>query len=701
VPGSSSQGVFLSYRREDAAPYARLLKSELRERIPAAQVFMDLDSIEAGLDFADVIRDALESCAVLVALIGRQWVTIADDGGNRRLDNPDDFVRFEVQTALERGVRVIPVLVDGATPLRQQQLPAELQKLARLNAFELSYGRYEYDATRLLDLIGRALAAVSVPAIEPADMDRGGGEISAPKPATPPMSRPAADRIAQGISSVTELIARTLGPMGRTSVLQDQAGNDIEAFDADMIVEHFVPDDPRETLGVTYVREMVREQHQVAHDGAATAAVLARAMTTRVMAELQAGANPIALKRGIQAGVERVAAELSALAIDVETKEQLVALAHTCTADATLGEMVAEAWNQVGRDGVITVEESSTLRPELELTEGMRFDQGYLSAQFVTDTDRAEAVLGDPYILIARSKIRMAKDLLPVLEKVAESGEALLIIAEDVEGEALATLAVNKVRGLLKSVAVKAPGASDRAIYGDIAILTGGQAIAEEIGLKLEDTGLDRLGRARKVVVTKDETTIIDGAGDADAIMGRINQIRTEIDDADSDYSRAELQQRLARLAGGVAVIRIGPAAEAAPHQRMKLAESAVVVTREAISRGLLSGGGSALLDVQHRLKENAEFGNSISSLRPDEKAGIAVVLDSLAEPLKRVMANAGWDPARLAHPISAWEAGTGFDVIANKTTDMQAAGIIDSCAVVSHAVANAASLTQRLLLAV
>jgi chaperonin GroEL len=726
VPGSSSQGIFLSYRREDAAPYARLLKSELREHIPDVQVFMDLDSIEAGLDFAEVIRAAVDSCAILVALIGRQWATLADDGGNRRLDNPDDLVRFEVQTALDRGVRVIPVLVDGAAPLRQQQLPDPLQKLARLNAFELSYGRYEYDATRLLDLIERALAAASdvaadgtsPPSTDPADLEHGGQEFFAPArsapPASPTVAAPqtvrgdskalqAAGRIAQGVSSVTELIARTLGPVGRISVLQDQAGNDIEASDARTIAEHFVPEDPREALGVTYVREMVREQHQDAHDGAATAAVLADAMTARAMEGLRAGANPMSLKRGIETAAERVRVELLTIAKDVEYKEQLASLAQTCTADASIGQVIAEAWDKVGKEGAITVEESNTFGLELELTEGMRFDKGYIAPYFVTDPERREAVLDDPYILVVDSKISANNDVLPVLDRVVQSGKSLLVIAEDVEGEVLATLVLNKMRDLFKSVAVKAPGFGDRrkAMLGDIAILTGGQVISKEVGVKLADVDLNRLGRARKVVVTKDETTIIDGAGDADQIRRRVNQLRTDIDNTDSDYDREKLQERLAKLAGGVAVIKIGAADETALQQRKQLAESAISITREAIAQGLLPGGGSALVEVQHRLGANDGHSAGIPSRTPDEATGVAIVFGSLAEPLKRIMANAGYDPPGLADSISAWEAGTGFDVMTNKQTDMLAAGIIDSCAVVSQSVANAINLTQRLLLVV
>jgi len=718
VAGSSSRGIFLSYRREDAAPYARLLKYQLSERFPDAQVFMDMDSIEAGLPFADVIRDAVDSCTVLVAFIGQQWVTLADEEGHRRLENPDDVVRFEVQTALERGVRVIPVLVDGARALRHQELPSGLEELAGLNALELSYGRYEYDAGRLLDLIQRVLGEIDDLAdLESADTERSGHESPVAAPSTPPPSpRPtvaksvhgddkppqAADRVARGVRSVSELIARTLGPMGRTSLVQDQAGSDVEASDARTIVQYFVPEDPREALGVTYVREMIREQQKAAHDGAATATVLAHAMTTGAMEGLRAGAKPTSLKRGIEATVERVSEELSKLSKDVKTKEQIASLVTICTGDTMIGEMIAEAMDKVGEEGAITVEESNTFGLELELTAGMRFDKGYRSPYFITDEDRAEAVLeDDPYILIVNSKVSANKDLLPLLDKVVQSGKPLLVIAEDVEGEALATLVVNKTRGQFKSVAVKAPGFGDRrkAMLKDIAILTGGQVISEEAGLKLETADLDLLGRARKVVVTKDETTIVDGWGDWEQISGRVNQIRTEIENTDSDYDREKLQERLAKLAGGVAVIRIGAGTEAVLQQRKQLVESAVSIAREAVTTGILPGGGAALVQVQHRLGHDGGHSAEISSPTPDEATGMAIVVDSLAEPLKQILANAGYDPAELANSITAWRAGTGFDVITNKETKMLAAGIIDSRWVVSQAVANAANLTQRLLL--
>jgi chaperonin GroEL len=510
-----------------------------------------------------------------------------------------------------------------------------------------------------------------------------------------------ADRIASGIGNATKLIARTLGPMGRKCVVRDQSGSDVEASDAKTIVDYFVPEDPRDVLGATFVREMVREQELAAHDGAATAAVLAHAMTVKAVDALRAGVDPMSLKRGIEATVERVSEELSKLAKDVETKEEIASLITTSTGDAAIGEVIAEALDKVGKEGVITVEDSNTFGLELELTEGMRFDKGYISPQFHTESEGMEAVLEDPYILIVGSKVSANKDLLPVLDKVAQSGKPLVIIAEDVEGEALATLVVNKIRGRFKSVAVRAPGFGNRrkAILGDIAILTGGYVISEEVGLKLESADLDLLGRARKVVVTKDETTIVDGAGDPEQISDRINQIRAEIDNTDSDYDREKLQERLAKLAGGAAVIKVGALTETALYQRKQLTESAVAIARESITWGLLPGGGTALMEVQRRLGTGGKRRTSGQSLVPDQLDGAAIVSASLAEPLKQILANAGIDPAKLAKPISSWIPATGLDVITNEHTDMARAGIIDSCWVVTQAVANAAKLTERLLL--
>jgi chaperonin GroEL len=713
VPGLSSRGIFLSYRRDDAAPYARLLQFQLRERFPDARVFMDLDSIEPGLDFAEVIHDAVDSCAVLIALIGRQWATLTDEEGHRRLDNSDDYVRFEVEAALGRGVRVIPVLVDGARPLRQQQLPAELQRLARLNALELSYGRYEYDADRLLDLIQRMLAPAASTGTEqhpPATADA--EFLAGPTTAITQASRAEGargsdpplqtwDRVSRGITGVTELISRTLGPMGRTCVLTDQSGRDIEAPDSTTIAEHFVPGHPHDALGASYVRTMVGDQHRAAHDGAATAAVLAQAMVARTVDALHGGANPMSLKRGITAAVAQVSEELAQIASGVMDKDQIASLATTADGDPAAGQIIAEAIDKVGKEGSLTVERNNTSDLALELVEGMRFANGYISPNFVTNSERTEAVLEEPYILLTTAKISAGQALQPLLAKVVETGKPLAVIARDVEGEALATLIASNLPGPSRFVAVKAPGTGDqrKAMLGDIAIQTGGSVVAEETGLTLEGVGLDKLGRARRVIATKDETMIVDGRGDADQIAGRVNQIRREWDElanTDLDIDRGRLMERLVKMAGGVAVIKVGAASEAELEQRKQRLECAVLISRAAIETGILPGGGAALVDVQRRLINGTIPATPATA---DEATGTAIVVDSLAEPLKQIVTNAGQDPAVIAGSLASWPPGTGIDVLAGVPKDMLKAGIIDTVSVVSQAVTNAANLTQRLLL--
>ena len=382
----------------------------------------------------------------------------------------------------------------------------------------------------------------------------------------------------RGMNQLADAVKVTLGPKGRNVVLEKKWGAPTITNDGVSIAKEIELEDPYEKIGAELVKEVAKKTDDVAGDGTTTATVLAQALVREGLRNVAAGANPMALKRGIEAAVERVAAELLSMAKDVETREQIASTASISAADPAIGELIAEAMDKAGKEGVITVEESNTFGLELELTEGMRFDKGYINFYFATDMERQEAVLEDPYILIANSKIGNVKDLLPILEKVMQSGKALLIIAEDVEGEALATLVVNKIRGTFKSVAVKAPGFGDRrkAMLGDIAILTGGQVITEEVGLKLDSVGLDLLGRARKIVVTKDETTIVDGAGDAEAIEGRKSQIRAEIEKSDSDYDREKLQERLAKLAGGVAVIKAGAATEVELKERKHRIEDAV-----------------------------------------------------------------------------------------------------------------------------
>src|ERR671917_465694 len=403
-----------------------------------------------------------------------------------------------------------------------------------------------------------------------------------------------------GVNRLANAVRVTLGPRGRNVVIDKKWGAPTITNDGVTIAKEIELEDPWENMGAQLVKEVATKTNDVAGDGTTTATVLAQSMVREGLRNVAAGANPMALKRGIEKAVAAAIDSIKSQARDVETKEQIASTASISAADETVGEIIAEAMDKVGKEGVITVEESNTFGLELELTEGMRFDKGYISAYFMTDAERMEAVFDDPYILIVNSKISSVKDLLPILEKVMQSGKPLVIIAEDLEGEALATLVVNKVRGTFKSVAVKAPGFGDRrkAMLQDIAILTGGQVISEEVGLKLENTGIELLGQSRKVVITKDETTIVEGAGDGDQISGRVNQIRAEIEKSDSDYDREKLQERLAKLAGGVAVIKVGAATEVELKERKHRIEDAVRAAKASVEEGILAGGGVALLQA-------------------------------------------------------------------------------------------------------
>jgi chaperonin GroEL len=446
-------------------------------------------------------------------------------------------------------------------------------------------------------------------------------------------------------------------------------------------------------MGALLLKEAATNTNDVAGDGTTTATVLAQALVREGLRNVAAGANPMSLKRGIEAAVERVSEELSKLAKDVETKEQIASTASISAGDTSIGEMIAEAMDKVGKEGVITVEESNTFGLELELTEGMRFDKGYISHYFATDPERMEAVLEDPYILIVNSKVSANKDLLPLLDKVVQSGKPLVVIAEDVEGEALATLVVNKIRGLFKSVAVKAPGFGDRrkAMLGDIAILTGGQVISEEVGLKLENADLDLLGKARKVVVTKDETTIVDGGGDAEQIAGRVNQIRAERDNTDSDYDREKLEERLAKLAGGVAVIKAGAATEVELKERKHRIEDAVRNAKAAVEEGIVAGGGVALLQAGQIAFKKLELGG-------DEATGAQIVRRALEEPLKQIAVNAGLEGGVVAEKVRSLSAGHGLNAADGEYVDMFKAGIIDPAKVTRSALQNAASIAGLFL---
>ncbi|MEV4571152.1 chaperonin GroEL [Nonomuraea sp. NPDC049419] len=497
----------------------------------------------------------------------------------------------------------------------------------------------------------------------------------------------------RGMNQLADAVKVTLGPKGRNVVLEKKWGAPTITNDGVSIAKEIELEDPWEKIGAELVKEVAKKTDDVAGDGTTTATVLAQALVREGLRNVAAGANPMALKKGIESAVERVSEELSKLAKDVETKEQIASTASISAADPEIGSLIAEAMDKVGKEGVITVEESNTFGLELELTEGMRFDKGMTSMYFVTDSDRMEAVLEDPYILIVNSKVSANKDLLPLLDKVVQSGKPLLIIAEDVEGEALATLVVNKIRGLFRSVAVKAPGFGDRrkAMLNDIAILTGGQVIAEEVGLKLETATLDLLGRARKVVVTKDETTIVDGAGDAEQISGRVNEIRAEIERTDSDYDREKLQERLAKLAGGVAVIKAGAATEVELKERKHRIEDAVRNAKAAVEEGIVPGGGVALLQAGAKAFDKLE-------LNGDEATGAAIVKKALEEPLKQIAVNAGLEGGVVVERVRNLTPGEGLNAASGEYVNMFESGIIDPAKVTRSALQNAASIAALFL---
>jgi chaperonin GroEL len=497
----------------------------------------------------------------------------------------------------------------------------------------------------------------------------------------------------RGMNQLADAVKVTLGPRGRNVVLEKKWGAPTITNDGVSIAKEIELDDPWETIGAELVKEVAKKTDDVAGDGTTTATVLAQALVREGLRNVAAGSNPMALKKGIEKAVEAISAELSAMAKPVETKEQISATASISAADSTIGEMIAEAMDKVGKEGVITVEESNTFGLELELTEGMRFDKGYISPYMVTDTERMEAILEDAYVLICNSKISNIKDLVPILEKVMQSGKPLAIIAEDIEGEALATLVVNKIRGTFRSAAVKAPGFGDRrkAMLQDIAILTGGTVISEEVGLKLEAATLDLLGKARKVVITKDETTIVEGAGDDEMIKGRVNQIRAEIEKTDSDYDREKLQERLAKLAGGVAVIKAGAATEVELKERKHRIEDAVRNAKAAVEEGIVSGGGVALLQASKKAFDKLK-------LSGDEATGAKIVEFAVEAPLKQIAINAGLEGGVIVEKVRHLDPGHGLNAATGEYVDMIKTGIIDPAKVTRSALQNAASIAALFL---
>ena len=501
----------------------------------------------------------------------------------------------------------------------------------------------------------------------------------------------------RGMNVLADAVKVTLGPKGRNVVLEKKWGAPTITNDGVSIAKEIDLEDPYEKIGAELVKEVAKKTDDVAGDGTTTATVLAQALVREGLRNVAAGANPMALKKGIDRAVTIVCDELLLMAKDVETKEQIASTAAiSAGGDQEVGDLIAEAMDKVGKEGVITVEESNTFGLELELTEGMRFDKGYISPYFVTDPERMEAELEDPYILIANSKISSVKDVLPILEKVMQSGKPLVILAEDVEGEALATLVVNKIRGTFRSVSVKAPGFGDRrkAMLQDIAILTGAQVISEEVGLKLDGTTLDLLGRARKVVVTKDETTIVEGAGDPEQIQGRVNQIRAEIEKSYSDYDREKLQERLAKLAGGVAVIKVGAATEVELKERKHRIEDAVRNAKAAIEEGIVAGGGVALIQAM----KSATAKIDALGLTDEQLVGANIVRVAVSAPLKQIAENAGLEGGVVAEKVRELPVGHGLDASNGEYVDMIKAGIIDPAKVTRSALQNAASIAGLFL---
>ncbi|MSO78865.1 MAG: chaperonin GroEL [Acidimicrobiia bacterium] len=498
-----------------------------------------------------------------------------------------------------------------------------------------------------------------------------------------------------GMNKLADAVRVTLGPKGRNVVLEKKWGAPTITNDGVSIAKEIDLEDPIEKIGAELVKEVAKKTDDVAGDGTTTATVLAWSMVREGLRNVAAGANPMVLKKGIEAAVITAVESIKSQAVKVETdKAQIANVAAISAADIEIGSMIAEALEKVGTDGVITVEESQTFGMELDLVEGMRFDKGYISPYFVTDPERMEAVLDDAYILLVSSKISAVKDMLPVLEKVMQGGKPLAIIAEDVEGEALATLVVNKIRGTFKSVAIKAPGFGERrkAMLQDMAILCGGQVVSEEVGLKLENVGLDLLGKARKVVVTKDETTIVEGAGSKEEVQGRINQIKAEIDNTDSDYDREKLQERLAKLSGGVAIIKVGAATEVELKEKKHRIEDAVQTTKAAVEEGVVAGGGVALLRAQAKVLETA------ATLEGDEATGARMVARSLEEPMKQIAVNAGLEGGVVIEKVKDLKGANGLNAATGVYEDLVKAGVIDAAKVTRSALQNAASIAALFL---
>ncbi len=500
--------------------------------------------------------------------------------------------------------------------------------------------------------------------------------------------------LAVGADKLANTVKVTLGPKGRNVVIDKKYGTPLITHDGVTVAREIELEDPYENIGAQLIKEVATKTNDVAGDGTTTATVLAQAMIHEGMKNVAAGANAMVLKRGMDQGLEAAVTEIKKLAKPIKTRDEIAQVAAISAADSSIGELIADAMEKVGNEGVITVEESQTMGTELEVVEGMQFDKGYLSAYMVTDTERMEAVLDDPYILIVNKKLAAVAEILPILEKVMQAGRPLLIIAEDVEGEALATLIVNKIRGTFNAIAVKAPGFGDRrkAMLDDIAVVTGGQAITEELGIKFENLELDMLGRARQVIITKDNTTIVEGKGKAGDISGRVKQLKREIEATDSTFDKEKLQERLAKLAGGVAVVKVGAASETELKERKHRIEDALSATKAAVEEGIVPGGGVVLITVINAVKK------AIAGFEGDTKTGAEIVVAALHEPMKQLADNAGFEGAVVVEKIKDLPKGQGLNVMTGKYVDMVKAGIVDPVKVTRSAIQNAVSVASMLL---
>jgi chaperonin GroEL len=687
--------VFICYRRAEDSGWAQLIRTRLQEQLGDAHVFMDVADVGLGKNYKVEIEQAIGASKVIVAVIGRDWSSLSDSRRKRRLDNPADPVRLELESALQMDKLIIPALVGGARMPEPDELPSTLTDFAYRNAIDINDTRSEYDVAQLVTAIRGVIKPGNVLEVESPAQPLPTSVTDAPPPSPssrPPMLANEVRRaLAAGIEAVVETIRPTLGPAGEYVVLRGEGGRrrTREGF---VIVRALSLDDPSEDEGAELIRDMAVEIHAATGSGVSTAAIMAGVVVGDTVAAATSGSNRPQLVRGMRAAAESASERLIELSLGIASKEEVARLASIAVEDDEIGEVVADAIDKVGIDGVVNVEEGQTFGMDLEFTEGMQFDKGYISPYMVTDSERMEAVLEDPYILVANERIALVRDLLPVLEQVIQSGKPLLVIADDVEGESLATLVVNKLRGTFTGIAVKAPGFGDRRkrMLEDIAILTGGEVITEEMGLKLENTQLVQLGRARRVVVAKDTTTLVDGAGDGEAIKGRINQIKSEIENTDSDFDREKLQERLAKLAGGVAVVKVGAATETEMKEKKQLVEIAVR-TVMTLRDGIVAGGGAALVAASAAIE--------VGDYEDDERIGAEAVQTALLSPFEQIAENAGHRASDALDLLHAAGPGAAFDVGSGRALDARdSEAPIDPAAMARLALNQAVAVAERVL---